>query len=259
MAGKRKKKGQLSLKLGFSDERIPKLIGIGCLFLAFYLFTAFVSYLFTWHLDQDSVLRFSWGLLLQGDMEAANWLGRFGAIVSNMFFYWGFGISSFIIVVALIFTGLNRIKEQPSKLLVPVYRNSLLWMVALSVLFAFIFKTSQFPWGGAFGKEVGGWLNSFVGDVGMIALFVFVVAGLLIWFTNPNFNELTFGQIIQNIQFFFNDLISGKAFKAKRKPLPASTSKLQNVSERKVSATNLEEVVTLKPGERPILETNAHC
>ena len=87
---KRKKKGQLSLSLGINDERIPKLIGILCLFFALYLFIAFTSYLFTWHIDQDKVMRFDWWrLLFESGLDMANWLGRLGAIVSNMFFFWG--------------------------------------------------------------------------------------------------------------------------------------------------------------------------
>ena len=74
MATKKKSrnKRQLSLNLGISDERIPKLAGMFCLLLALYLFIAFSSYLFTWQVDQDKVLRFSWGLLMQGDLEMAN-------------------------------------------------------------------------------------------------------------------------------------------------------------------------------------------
>ena len=66
--------------------------------LAVCLAIAFVSYIFTWQTDQDKVLRFSWGIFAQGDLSMANWLGRLGAIVSHMFFYWGFGVSSFFFV-----------------------------------------------------------------------------------------------------------------------------------------------------------------
>ena len=51
----KKKKGQLAFRLGINDERIPKLLGILCLFIAFYLFVAFTSYLFTWGYDQDKL------------------------------------------------------------------------------------------------------------------------------------------------------------------------------------------------------------
>ena len=97
-AKKKKKKGQLTLGIGLNDERVPKLVGILLLFFALYLFIAFTSYLITWKEDQNRVLQFSWELLLQSDVEMANWLGRLGAIVSNMFFYWGFGVPSYIFV-----------------------------------------------------------------------------------------------------------------------------------------------------------------
>ena len=84
--------------LRVNDERVPKIVGLILMFLAFYLLISFTSYLFTWEEDQDRVLQFSWGLLLE-DFKMSNWLGRLGAIVSNMFFYWGFGASSFLIVV----------------------------------------------------------------------------------------------------------------------------------------------------------------
>ena len=87
---KKKKKGQLALRLGLNDERIPKLFGLLCLFIAAYLFVAFFSYLFTWYIDQDRVLHFSGWLLLESNIEMANWLGRLGAITSNFFFYWCF-------------------------------------------------------------------------------------------------------------------------------------------------------------------------
>ena len=115
MATKKTSKGkqQLSFKMGINDERIPKLVGVFCLFLALYLLIAFSSYLFSWQIDQDRVLQHSFGLLFQGDVEMANWLGRLGAIVSNMFFYWGFGLPSFIFIFVLTIVGLSSIRRVP--------------------------------------------------------------------------------------------------------------------------------------------------
>jgi 4TM region of DNA translocase FtsK/SpoIIIE len=87
-----------SLGLDFSDERVPKLFGAILLFLSAYFTIAFTSYLFTWAEDQDSVLRFSWSLLFMGEMEMANWLGRLGAIISNLFFYWTFGLPCIVFI-----------------------------------------------------------------------------------------------------------------------------------------------------------------
>ncbi len=65
------------------DPRPQKLRGIFLLFLSLYLCIAFTSYLFTWENDSDLVNRFSLDLLVS-DKHMENWLGRLGAIVSNL-------------------------------------------------------------------------------------------------------------------------------------------------------------------------------
>jgi len=147
----RKKKGQLSLDLAIKDERIFKLLGLLCIFIALYLFIAFTSYLFTWQSDQSHVLRHSWGFLSESEISAANWLGRLGAIVSNMFFYWGFGLPSFIFVFVLAKMGVSIIRQRPFNENVSMLWNGFLILLFSSILFHFIFRGYGFPYGGAFG------------------------------------------------------------------------------------------------------------
>ena len=229
----RKKKGQLSLDLAIKDERIFKLIGLLCIFIALYLFIAFTSYLFTWQLDQSHVLRHSWGFLSESEIGAANWLGRLGAIVSNMFFYWGFGLPSFIFVFVLGRMGLSIIRQRPFSENVPMLWNGFLMLLFSSILFHFIFRGYGFPYGGAFGQETTEWLLKFMGSVGLIALLIFAGFTAFIWANNPNFNELTIEKVIQDIRFFFEDLFSGQIFsrKKRRKISPsASTASTRNTS-----------------------------
>ncbi|WP_421947359.1 DNA translocase FtsK [Phaeodactylibacter xiamenensis] len=209
-AKKRKKKGQLSLKLGINDERIPKLVGILLLFLGLYFIIAFTSYLFTWALDQDKVLRFSWKLLLDNTEEMANWLGRLGAIVSNMFFYWGFGLPSFVIVAILMVSGQGLVRRQQLSIYWPKFRLWILLMLIFSVFLEFIAGDAAFPWGGAFGEAVSEWLISFVGTAGMIILLIFLLVGVLVWNVNPNFNEMTPQGAVKDTQQYINDWFSGR-------------------------------------------------
>lgn len=209
-AKKSKKKGQLSLKLGINDERVPKLIGILNLFLSLYLFIAFTSYLFTWRVDQDKVLRFSWGLLLESGMEMANWLGRLGAIVSNMFFYWGFGLPSYFFIALLVASGLALVRRQPLRRHWPRFRQWLLFMAVLSIFLEFVAGSAAFPWGGAFGEAITAWLLSFVGTVGMIILLLFVVLGVVVWNVNPNFNEMTARGAFRDSWHYINDWLTGR-------------------------------------------------
>ena len=207
-AKKKQKKGQLSLKLGINDERVPKLLGLLCLFFAFYLFVALVSYLFTWQADQDKVLRFSWWQLFRADLRMENWLGRLGAIISNMFFYWGFGLPSFILVFLLGLYGWNKIQRRPFMTMWPLMRQLLILMVALSIFFEFVFYSASFPWGGAFGESASKWLTGFVGNIGMIALILFIFIILIVWFTNPNFSELTLRKVGEDLRYWAENLLN---------------------------------------------------
>ncbi|MEL6720804.1 MAG: DNA translocase FtsK 4TM domain-containing protein, partial [Bacteroidota bacterium] len=154
MARKKKKKTSINLQ----DERVPKLLGIFCLFLASYLTIAFTSYIFTWKIDQDLVLQFNWGLLGQTGLEMSNWLGRLGAIVSNMFFFWGFGMMSYLFVFLLTILGLNLIQDKPLAGFYRLLRTSTLLLLFVPVLLASIFASSEFAWGGAYGNMVSAWL-----------------------------------------------------------------------------------------------------
>lgn len=196
--------------MGINDERIPKLVGILLLFLGLYFVIAFTSYLFTWQLDQDRVLRFSWKLLLRNDMEMANWLGRLGAIVSNMFFYWGFGLPSFVIVAILMVSGQGLVRRQPLQVYWPKFRLWILLMIIFSVFLEFVAGDAAFPWGGTFGEAVSAWLISFVGTAGMIILLLFLLIGVVVWNVNPNFNEITPQGAVKDTQQYLNDWFSGR-------------------------------------------------
>jgi DNA segregation ATPase FtsK/SpoIIIE, S-DNA-T family len=208
MAAK-KKKGVSAFKFS-DDERIPKLAGVLMLFIAFYLFIAFTSYLFTWSVDQDKVLRWSWELLLDSRFEMANWLGRLGAILSNFFFFYGFGLPSFLVVYLLMLIGSAFIRRIPLYRFVNKIRYSLILMLFLSVLLEFLFGRFGFPWGGAFGANVNEWLHRFVGAVGQIVLFAAIAFALVVWRFNPDFDNLTLGQAMTDVWGYFDDLVKGK-------------------------------------------------
>jgi len=204
----KKKAPPRTFKFDVIDERVPKIMGIFCWFIAFYLFIAFTSYLFTWQEDQDRVLRFSWSLFTQSDLQMANWLGRLGAIVSNMFFYWGFGIPSFIFIFLMYSAGKALIKNIPLTRFYSTFKYSLVILLLLSVLFEFIMPESQFPWGGAFGEGINSWLIGFVGPAGMIVIFFFAIFGMVTWMFNPNYNELTYEKAVYETKLFAKEVMN---------------------------------------------------
>ncbi len=192
MANRRKLKekktsGLHSIKESVTDKRIPKVTGVLILLLSLYLFVAFLSYLFTWKTDQDQVFNFSWGLFFDETLRVENLLGRFGAIVSNIFFYWGIGFASFISIFVLLKLGFLMLAGKSLRGLWSPFQYSLTFVLFFSPLLAFIFGNFAFPWGGAFGKYVSGWLIQFVGMLGTALLFVFLGIAFFVW----NFHHLT--------------------------------------------------------------------
>lgn len=242
-----KHKKQLKLNLGVQDERVPKLLGIIFCFLASYLFIAFLSYIFTWQEDYDKAFLSN---LFASDITMNNWLGRLGAIVSNAFFYWGFGISSFIFVIILVRYGIDLIQGRPLKKNTSLLWNSFLLLLFSSIFFAFTFQNSTFPWGGTFGSMIADWMQAFVGVVGMLILMLTGIVGFLVWFLNPDFRNLTFKKALQEIKWFVEDLINGKVRRR------SSEKEINQSSVAKDSTTivedklKMEKVATLRPSEK---------
>ena len=257
MAAKRKTNlKQLSLKLGLNDERIPKLIGILFLFFALYLFIAFFSYLFTWQIDQDKVLRFSWVELLAGEFEVGNWLGRLGAVISNMFIYYGFGLSSFLLIYILIQFGFGMVWRTPLRIYYPRVRKALVWMLLLSVSLEFVFRNWSFPWGGAVGKAINEWIINFVGTLGLIVLIVFAIAAIVVWSFNPNFRDMTAQQAFEESRNYILDWITGRLpWRRKRTAAMPVLVDVQTTNKKTTDAT--EEKEALKPASQLALNLAA--
>jgi len=95
---KEKEEGKTKLKLGFLvDRRLLLAVGLFLLIISLYLFTAFISYLFTHKADQSVVEAVGQIDLRESGQETENWLGLFGAITSHYFIFKWFGISTFLI------------------------------------------------------------------------------------------------------------------------------------------------------------------
>jgi DNA segregation ATPase FtsK/SpoIIIE, S-DNA-T family len=204
---KSKKKSKSSFS--FKDERIPGLWGLFFLFLAFYCFLAFSSYLFTWQDDQDAVLRFSFGLLLDSDAEISNILGRLGAITSNFFFYFLFGLPSFALCYVFFLFGRQLIIKRPLSELTDKMFSLFIVVLLLSVFFSFFFKGFSFPMGGGFGTVVSDWLTRFLGRVGVFFLILFVGLSRFLWFLNPPLAGQSLTEVFNQARDKFLNLFKG--------------------------------------------------
>jgi len=184
-----KKKQGFSMKL--NDERIPKILSILSLLLAIYLAIAFISYFFTWKTDQDKVLQFSTALLMENEISVHNWLGKLGAIISNAFFYWGFGLPSFGFILILIKASYDLVQRNSFQEFFHFAKHVFLSIALMSVILEFFFYSSSFSWGGAFGESTNMWLTSLLGRIGLILLIFFIMVSIFMWIVNPQLNLTT--------------------------------------------------------------------
>jgi S-DNA-T family DNA segregation ATPase FtsK/SpoIIIE len=87
----------------FKDPRFALAFGFFLLITSLYLFTAFLSYLFTGKADQ-SVVEALWSTnIVESGKEADNWLGLYGAVTSHFLIFKWLGISAFFIPPLLFF------------------------------------------------------------------------------------------------------------------------------------------------------------
>ncbi len=181
------------------DERTHKITGIIFLLIAFLLFIAFTSYLFTWEEDQDKVLSAGSSLFWGTEVQVSNLLGTLGAYLSHFFIYKGFGVASYFICSFFFVVGVNLFFGKKIFSISKNLKYLLLGLVILSVAFAQIFDGKIFPWGGAVGKLAKNWLNQVIGQVGTLAVLTVAVLSYIIWRFNPVFKlpakkEIVIGQ-----------------------------------------------------------------
>lgn len=169
------------------DERTWKIIGSVSLLVSFFLFTAFISYFFTWKEDQDKVLQNAASLLLNDDIKVDNLMGGLGAVISHFFIYKGFGLASLIICTFFFIVGINLLFNRK---VFSVWRNLQYVTVGLlivSVSLAFIFSESDFSYGGGVGEMIKDWLIKLIGTIGTTALLLVFALSYFIWQFNPVF------------------------------------------------------------------------
>ncbi|MEO6328987.1 MAG: DNA translocase FtsK [Ginsengibacter sp.] len=171
----------------WKDERTHKITGAFFLLIAFLLFVAFTSYLFTWQEDQSKVFQGAKILLPSHEQPVANMLGAAGAYFADLFFRRGFGVASYLFCTFFFIIGVNLFFGRRLFSLSRNIKYVIAGLLVISVAASFITKGNPFPWGGAVGDLSSNWLQQVIGRVGTAA--VLVVAGLsyIIWRFNPVF------------------------------------------------------------------------
>lgn len=167
------------------NERFQKIFGLTLLLFSVYLVIAFTSYCFTWENDQTKVI----GNLFSPQTKVDNWLGKFGALLSHIFLYKWFGISSYLIAFLGFITGLRITFNIGPAYFKKAYIYSFFFLVFISVTLGYIFTDEKLLFlGGAYGYIMSNKLNSLVGSVGTGMLLLFSFAVFLIAAFNVSFD-----------------------------------------------------------------------
>ncbi len=170
----------------YFNERTQKIVGLILILFSAYLAIAFVSYFFSWQVDQDKVLGNSHDLF-SPETKVKNWLGKAGALVSHWFMYKGFGAASFVLVPVFFMYGLQKVVQ---KKLINIGSFNAKWLFLIvwsSLVLSFVFSESLFYMGGGFGYFINSQISNFVGSIGLIALLAFSMLTFLVLIINLSF------------------------------------------------------------------------
>jgi DNA segregation ATPase FtsK/SpoIIIE, S-DNA-T family len=184
---KQEKEETVDVKKLMQDERTHKIAGSLCLLLAFLFFIAFTSYLFTWEDDQDKVFSEGYKLLFGTSSKLANLMGSFGAFISHLLIYKGFGVASFLFCSLFFIVGINLFFGKKVFSVVKNIKYLLVGLPLLSVSASVIMQGSDFAWGGAVGDMLRDLLYNIIGKIGAIALILVAFLAYVIWRFNPSF------------------------------------------------------------------------
>lgn len=171
-----KKKSTPGLKkpsLKFTRQQ-KVITGSFLMFLGLALIIAFTSFLFNWEADQ-SIL----GQLSDREVEARNWLSKFGAAVSDFFIYRGFGLAAYILAGLITTSGIYLFFNLKYSKLFSFWFWGILMMLWLAIFFGFFTGTYTIL-GGRVGFEINDYLQDYIGFTGTILLLAFLFIAYLV-------------------------------------------------------------------------------
>jgi S-DNA-T family DNA segregation ATPase FtsK/SpoIIIE len=153
------------------DERFLKSTGLIFILFSVLLFISSISFFTTWQEDQSLVKAISFGMLeLEQPNLADNLLGNFGAWLSYVFVYKGFGIASFAFVLLFFLIGVLLLTGLQPLPLAKTLRFSFFGGIWLSLVLGFIFHASYPIAAGAFGHFGYLYLQVLLGSLGTALL-----------------------------------------------------------------------------------------
>jgi DNA segregation ATPase FtsK/SpoIIIE, S-DNA-T family len=164
---------EVSLSSRFKMSRQYKLaIGVLLVLLSIALAISFVSYFVNGKFDQSELSNFN-----NRNLDVQNWLGKFGAYLSDFFIYKGFGVASFIFVRLLFLTGSYLVLDLAISKLKRTWFWDIFVVIIIAILFGF-FSQSMPELGGIIGYEMNLFSQDYIGKTGTLLVLIF---GIIIY------------------------------------------------------------------------------
>ncbi len=165
-----------------NKSKFKVVFGYILLFSSLVLFTSFISYIFNWKIDQSNV-----DMIFDRDVEVENLLGKTGAYISHLFIYKLFGISSFVLPIILFVSSYYILFNKKIFDLFGKINWLLLLLIWTTILSGYL--RSYFPvQSGLVGFEVNLFLESYIGNVGilLILIFSFIISIAILFNITPS-------------------------------------------------------------------------
>ncbi|OYU67760.1 MAG: cell division protein FtsK [Cytophagaceae bacterium BCCC1] len=166
------------------NGQLPFIAGVFLIMLSVFLLIAFFSYVFTGASDQDVLQESMQNVLSKLDKKTNNTLGWFGANIAHWFIYIWFGISAFLLIPILFFSGFRLVFKED---LFPFNLNrytigSVFYLFFISIFlgyFVYVFEIKTLTLTGNLGFHTNEFLFAMFGYGGilviLLALFIWLV------------------------------------------------------------------------------------
>ena len=225
----------MSSKKKADMNKFKVLIGYTFLFISLILITSFISYMFNWKVDQSNVEN-----LFDRNIEVENILGKIGASISHFLIFKSFGIASFILPLILFISSYHLLFNKKILDLVRKINWLLILMIWTTLLSGYL--SNYFPiQSGIIGFEINSFLETYIGNIGIILVLSFMlVLSLAVLFNfTPNSILLLLKKNI--IPKKSNELLKNNEIKADNK-LESNTNDLEVIDQIKKDEIKLDSV-----------------
>jgi len=166
-----------------SNKKFSQIVGLSFLAFSAFILLAFSSFLFTWQIDQN-IINNHWN---DPSIQVENWLGKLGAYTSHQFIFNGFGLASFLFVFLSFILGFRILFKSNLLPLGNSFKYAIFSIIWLSISLSYAFPSTPIL-GGAFGFQTNLWLNSIIGNIGVLLFLALTVLISSVLNFNISFN-----------------------------------------------------------------------